>query len=114
MSRLTDDPSDPQLTHGPDSEPVPQSPVYLVLSETERAKGFIRPVRQSYLHVGVGGTELNLVAPGCGVETTMSLPLAETYARDPKFYGSTYCVGCRMHLPVAQFIWTDTDERVGS
>lgn len=28
---------------------------YLVLSEEERAKGFVRPVRCSYVHVGNGG-----------------------------------------------------------
>lgn len=26
--------------------------------------------------------------------------LAETYAREPGFYGSTYCCSCRMHRPV--------------
>ena len=26
--------------------------------------------------------------------------LSETYARNPKFYGATYCVFCRMHRPV--------------
>jgi hypothetical protein len=98
----TDDPFDPALTHGIDDKPVPQAEKYLVLSEEERAKGFIRPVRQSYIH------------DPCGVLTTMSLDLAETYARDPKFYGATYCVGCKMHRPVSEFLWADTDERVGS
>ncbi len=45
---------------------------YVVLSEEERSKGFIRPVRQSYSH------------SKCGVVTKMGLALAETYARDPK------------------------------
>ncbi|MGN6693881.1 MAG: hypothetical protein ACTHN0_06855 [Aquihabitans sp.] len=44
----------------------------------------------------------------------MSLALAETYARDPKFYGATYCVGCHMHRPVAEFTWDGTTEVVGS
>ncbi len=101
MSRLTDDPNDPDLTHGTDAEPTPQAKAYLVLSEAERAKGFVRPVRRSYVH-------------GCGVKTTMSLPLAETYARDPKFYGATYCVGCGLHAPVGEFTWDGTDEVVGS
>ena len=51
---------------------------------------------------------------GCGSLTTMSISIAETYARDPKFYGGTFCFGCRKHLPVEEFIWADTDERVGS
>ncbi|SRR5258706_214107 len=98
---LTSDPNDPRLTHGSeplDGPPVPQAEVYLVLSEEERAKGFIRPVRRSYVH------------EYCGTTTSMGQALAETYARDPKFYGSTYCVSCGVHRPVGangEFIWED-------
>lgn len=106
MSRLTTDPDDPELTHGSDEEPVPQASAYLVLSEDERAKGFVRPVRRSYVHNGA--------QPPCGALTTMSIALAETYARDPKFYGGTYCTGCRMHRPVDEFVWDGTDQKVGS
>lgn len=49
MGSLTSAPNDPRLTHGVDAEPVPQAAVYLVLSDEERAKGFVQPVRQSYL-----------------------------------------------------------------
>ncbi len=52
---LTTDPNDPRLGHGVDSEPRPQQERYLVLSEAERAKGFVRPVRLSYKHVGPQG-----------------------------------------------------------
>ena len=31
------------------------APVYLVLSEDERRKGFTRPLRESYRHVGIPG-----------------------------------------------------------
>ena len=75
---------------------------YLVLCPEERAKGFVRPVRDSYIHTK------------CGAVTTMSRSLAETYARDPKFYGGTFCVGCGKHFPVAEFVWDGTDEVVGS
>lgn len=98
MSRLTDNPRDPELTHGTDpadGPPVEQAPAYLVLSEEERAKGFVRPVRRSYWH------------EACGAVTTMSVEIAETYARQPKFYGSTYCATCRRHRPVAEFHWVD-------
>lgn len=98
MADLTSDPTDPRLTHGVDDGPVPQADAYLVLSEEERAKGFVRPVRTTYVHVR---------GEACGRATTMSLPLAETYAREPGFYGATYCVGCRMHCPVAEFDWDD-------
>lgn len=92
---LTSDPDDPRLTRGVDSGPVAQADAYLVLSEAERAAGFVRPVRRSYVH------------RKCGVLTTMALPIAETYARQPGFYGATYCVGCMQHLPVSEFAWDD-------
>ncbi len=104
MTRTTDDPNDPAVVRGPpDEEPVPQNEAYLVLSEEERVKGFVRPVRYSYVHTG-----------GCGTKTSMGTSLAETYARDPKFYGATYCCGCRKHRPVAEFVWDGTAEKVGS
>ncbi|TFV90429.1 hypothetical protein [Blastococcus sp. CT_GayMR16] len=96
----TSDRNDPRLTHGADEEPVPMADAYLVLSDAERAAGFVRPVRRSYIHVRERG--------GCGAVTTMGLAIAETYARDPKFYGATYCVGCNMHRPVGadgEFDW---------
>lgn len=92
---LTSDPNDLRLTHGADVEPGPQAEVYLVLSDKQRAKGFVRPVRRTYQH------------DKCGGATTMGQALAETYAREPKFYGATYCVRCQMHLPVGEFKWDD-------
>ncbi len=108
---ITDDPNDPRLTRGVDDEPRPgQAEAYLVLSDEERAKGFVRPVRNAYIHdVDLGG---------CGVVTTMGGALAETYARDPKFYGATFCVGCNMHRPVGddgEFFWDDgSGDKVGT
>jgi hypothetical protein len=131
---------------------------YLVLSDEERAKGFVRPVRRSYRHVGIPGpanplrdltaeeraryagtgfekfeaypvdvrsssgrywtqAELDSVGKGCGTTTTMGQALAETYARQPSFYGGTFCAGCRTHLLVGaagEFVWEGTDERVGT
>jgi len=153
---LTTDPNDPRLGHGTDDKPVPQNEVYLVLSAEERAKGFVRPVRAAYRHVGAPGPkyplramnaeeieetvgfpyiafepypkgehgsalgrywtqgQLNAAGKGCDTVTTMATALAETYAREPGFYGSTYCVNCSRHLPVADFVWDGTTERVGS
>jgi len=48
-SPLTTDPNDPNLKV---IEPSGMQKSYLVLSEEERAKGFVRPVRRSYKHVG--------------------------------------------------------------
>jgi len=123
---------------------------YVVLSAAERAKGFVRPVRRTYLHVGTGGPKgetRHLTAEeteryskfgyalfekygperepiegkfwtqaeldrtkGCGQSTTMSQEIAETYARDPKFYGGTFCCGCGKHFPIGadgEFEWED-------
>lgn len=99
---LTDDRTDPRLLHGIDETPRPQNEVYLVLSEEERAKGFVRPLRRAYLHAT------------CGAETRMGLELCETYARNPKFYGATYCVHCQMHKPVSEFVWVEDGKAVGS
>lgn len=100
---LTDDPNNPNIKRGlPDETPIPQNEVYLVLSQEERAKGFVRPYRDSYIH------------RTCGTVTRMGTALSETYARDPKFYGATYCVGCSMHRPLVEFLWAGTDEQVGS
>lgn len=130
-----------------------------VLSEQERAKGFVRPVRTSYRHVGISGPrhplrdltpeeherydafnyvkfeaypadpessvtgrywtqeQLDSVNGGCGYITIMGLSIAETYARDPHFYGSTFCAHCGNYFRVGQsgeFVWEGTDERVGT
>lgn len=105
---LTDDPSAPHATGAPDTVPVEQADTYLVLSAEERAKPFVRPVRRVYLHTT------------CGAVTTLaSVEMAETFARKPDFYNSTYCTGCRMHRPVEEFVWLGsrgetTIDRVGS
>ena len=78
---------------------------YVVLSADERAKGFVRPVRRSYIH------------QKCGSVTTMGQALAETYARQPSFYSGTFCVACRSHFPVGEdgeFVWDGTNEKVGT
>lgn len=88
-----------------DLKPNGQQKDYVVLCADERAKGFVRPVRTSYRHLK------------CGTVTTMSRPLAETYARDPGFYSGTFCCGCRAHFLVGatgEFVWESTNEKVGT
>jgi len=99
---------------------------YVVLTPEERSKGFVRPVRRTYTHVGRLQEFENPDHPsgetqrwkqrigGCGADTTMSVEIAETYARDPKFYSGTFCIKCRAHLPLNEFVWRDTEEQVGS
>lgn len=84
-----------------------QQKQYVVLSADERAKGFVRPVRRAYRHAK------------CGCTTTMSRSIAETYARDPNFYGGTFCAQCGVHFRLTidgepQFFWIDDDSAVGS
>ena len=82
-----------------------QHEAYWILSAEERSKGFVRPVRRSYRHLT------------CGTITSMSDDIAETYARDPGFYGSTFCVHCRGHFRVGEtgeFVWSGTNEKVGA
>lgn len=139
-----------------DKRPDGQQMAYVVLTEEERRKGFVRPVRNAYVHVGQPGPkfplrdltpeeharwgsegyvkfedypmnykgsssgrfwrreQLDNVGKGCKTRTAMGQSLAETYARDPSFYDRTFCCGCRTHLPIEEFVWDGTNERVGS
>lgn len=153
---LTTNPNDPRLKN---IEPSGMQEVYLVLSEEERAKGFVRPFRNVYKHVGIKpydklqdlteeqklrfqdlkepyvkyekytkNNPFKKISPstvgrywtqkqldsGCGSETRMGTALSETYARNPKFYGATFCSNCGAHFPVEEFIWTADDQIVGS
>lgn len=92
---------------------------YVVLSEAERKKGFVRQVRESYVHVGLDPQMSGIVlvrvgSGGCGRRTKMSRSLAETYARDPSFYSGTFCATCGQHRPLNEFVWEGTTEQVGS
>jgi len=150
-----------EVVRAEQTEEVGQHKDYIVLCPDERAKGFVRPVRNKYQHVGrsvcgkIVNTDPNERFPklggprdicglrhehegecagqfftvdqpehaeilvrhrrgGCGTVTTMGQALSETYARDPKFYGATFCCGCNRHLPVGEFVWDGTKEEVGS
>jgi len=84
--------------------PSGQQKGYIVLDAEERAKGFVRPYRDAYRHLA------------CKSITTMSRSIAETYARQPDFYGGTFCSNCRAHFPVGedgQFTWYEMDGTEG-
>src|SRR5580700_645176 len=103
---LTTDRNDPNLHV---VKPNGQNATYLILSEEERAKGFVRPLRTKYRHVGIDyclaaitvdgkaflcgqlrlhdgecGGLLFETRPkgGCGSTTSMGYELCATYARD--------------------------------
>lgn len=99
---------EPETADGP--APAPLDPVsgqykdHWVLTAEERGKGFVRPVRRSYRHLT------------CGTETSMPQAIAETYAREPHFYGKTFCCHCGDYLPVGtngEFVWLDDGKKVG-
>ncbi len=90
--------TDPEEARNSGTREGGQQNKYVVLSEEERDKGYLRPVRLTYIH------------EKCGTRTTMGLAIAETYAANPNFYGGTYCAGCRDHFRVGatgEFVWED-------
>lgn len=61
--------------------------------------------------------QLDKIGKGCGTVTSMPQSIAETYAANPGYYGSTFCCGCGRYLPVGadgEFVWDGLDERVGT
>jgi hypothetical protein len=103
---LTSDRDDPDLQK---VRPDGMQEKYLVLSPDEIDKGFVEPLRESYYH------------ERCGTTTTMVYEIAATCARNPEFYGATWCSRCGDHYPVGvhgQFVWMErgkiTDQKVGT
>lgn len=102
-TELTGDPNG--IPHRTINPKTGQQVAYVVLTQEERDKGFVEPVRKSYVH------------EVCGAVTTMGTAIAETYARNPEFYGGTFCATCRHHFPVGkdgQFLWEGTNQKVGT
>lgn len=97
---------DPNLIDSPAPQPINpatgQHKDYWVLAESERCRGFVRPVRQTYIH------------KTCGMLTSMGIEIAETYARKPTFYSRTFCCTCKDHFPVGEFTWAADGSVVGS
>lgn len=150
------DPDYAELNNAPEEiDSSGQHKSYYILCEDERRKGFVRPVRRTYIHVGIPTPKnplrdlteeeharydqygyvkfeeypeaegssvtgrfwtqerLNRINAGCNRSTTMALSIAETFARDPNFYGAGMCVHCRKHFPNEELVWED-GSRVGS
>jgi hypothetical protein len=79
---------------------------HYVLCPEDRAKGYVEPYRESYIH------------ETCGAVTRMPVACAETYAAKPEYYGRTFCCGCGSYFPVGEngdFIWDDgSRQKVGT
>jgi hypothetical protein len=93
---LTDDPNDPRLHQkGPDGRYL----AHLVKPYEERSvENFTRPLRKAYVH------------RACDLVTEIGPSLAATFAVDPTFYGSTFCVHCNDYFPIREFVWDDLHE----
>lgn len=158
-SKVTVSGRDPELDtscSAPTDEKRPDGQLkdHWTLPEEDRKKGWVRPLRTNYNHVGIGRpknplrdltedehkrydeygyvkyeeypqdaaccgkywtqAELDKIGKGCGVTTTMPMACAETYAKNPKYYGSTFCCGCGEYFAVREFVWSGSTERVGS
>jgi len=75
---------------------------YIVIEESQRQKNLTRPLQFSYIH------------STCGTVTKISKSIAETFAKNPKFYTHTFCCKCQRHLPLKEFIWSDDDQVLGT
>jgi hypothetical protein len=101
---LTDGSPVPEDRSHTNLRPDGQQQGYVVLSDAERGKGFLRPYRDAYRHLK------------CGKITTMGRRIAETYAICPDFYSGTFCSNCRAHFPVGEageFVWYEMDGSIG-
>lgn len=78
---------------------------HYVLCPEDRAKGYVEPYRDSYIH------------ETCGTRTTMPRACAETYAVQPEYYGRTFCCHCGDYFsvgPDGEFVWDGTTQKVGT
>lgn len=92
-------PTEERLTDGQHAD-------HYVLCPEDRAQGYVEPLRLEYRHLECGGV------------TRMPRACAETYARDPGYYGATFCCICGNYFPVGErgeFVWDDgSEQRVGT
>ena len=79
-----------------------QTLIHWQMSEDEKARGFVRPLRDSYVH------------RVCHHVNTMGQSMAETLAKKPTIFSTIYCIGCKAHRPVGEFLWDGTELTVGS
>ena len=73
-----------------------------MITDTEKARGFVRPIRSVIVH------------KACGERNVLTDAVAEMYARDPKGNTNALCVACGNYFPVVEFNWEGIEEKVGS
>lgn len=62
---------------------------------------YIAPIRETYIH------------KTCNAATKIGSLIAETYARNPKYYTRTFCAECRDYFPIAEFNWKSDGIELG-
>lgn len=62
---------------------------------------YLAPIRNKYIH------------KTCGTETRIGDEIAETYAKNPSYYGRTFCVACKEHYPISEFHWSRDGVELG-
>jgi len=92
-------PTAERLADGQHADHWAMCPTELMTTPTKR------PVRRDYLHSICGGV------------TTAPVQCAETMARDPSYYTSTFCCTCRSYFSIGaagNFTWCDDGTKVGT
>lgn len=104
LNRKTGAICDRQLYEGPVRTDPPRA--NWLLTEEEKARGLVRPVRFTYTCLD------------CGADNDLqSLGLAEAMARDPGKVDNLYCARCRRYMctgPRGHFVWKGSTEKVGT
>ena len=90
-------PTDSRLSDGQHTD-------FYVLSPEERKKGWVRPYRDTYKHVSKCNKETKIAAKA----------ICETFAKEPSYYGRTFCTECCDYFPLIEFNWVEDGTEVGS
>lgn len=90
---MTDDPPPEDFDYGERKEDG-QFENYPTTDEGD----FVQSVRDTYVH------------EECGTSTTMLGDLPESIARNPTYYGKTFCTTCGKHVPVEEVHWEEDGE----
>ncbi len=82
---------------------VAPPPVFHVIDSSRRMSGpiYTSPVHTSYIHIA------------CGAETKIGPTLSLDYAENPEAHSSAICSKCLEHFPLNQFVWKDTQRKMG-
>lgn len=90
---LTNDPNDPDLKV---LHTTKQYKKTLVHHESERTPAkFVNQLRNKFRHLK------------CHQMSTVATSVAETLARDPKFYKELFCGTCQVYVPITELVWFD-------